>query len=496
MIVGVAGAVIFATLTLQSFDTGETITAWRVLHPSYADTMRAVASGERSGPLYYTLAWGWSHVFGIGEAGLRSMSALFGIGTIIAMFLVGRELLSRRAGVIAALLTALDPDVIWYAQEARSYPLYIFFTAAALYFFVRALKRPSTRAYVGWALAAGLALCTHYFSAFSLGVEAVWLIVAARPRVAVPLKSVAAVGVVGVALLPLAIHQEGSGRGNGFTSIPVLERGASAALKFVTGESPATSGSWSHEPLLARQVGVAALLICGAFALVLFTRGRRPERRLAAAVGSVGLLAFFLPIAMALAGADYVEPRGQLGSLAPLLAVVAGGVDVSIRLLERRRLPRIARLAPGLGLVVPLAVVVIATMTLSSFQRDNWRRLSQVALQQGPVGVVMADPGGLSRTLEYYYGKQLPSLTARNYPSGVMTSRITTISRSGPEPRARGFRLVSRVRVDQSWTVGTYVAPRPRRVSVPVLKHLDILGLGATARVDSATPAVGGGHLG
>jgi len=98
-IVTLAGVAYFATLGLQSFDSGETITATRIIHPSYADTFTAFSTIERSGPLYYTLAWGWSHLFGLGEVALRSLSAIFGLATIVVAFLIGRELFRRRVHI-------------------------------------------------------------------------------------------------------------------------------------------------------------------------------------------------------------------------------------------------------------------------------------------------------------------------------------------------------------------------------------------------------------
>ena len=53
-----------------------------------------------------------------------------------------RELPSRRAGLIAAALVAVNPMLIWYSQEARSYALLVFFCAVSLLFFVRALRHP------------------------------------------------------------------------------------------------------------------------------------------------------------------------------------------------------------------------------------------------------------------------------------------------------------------------------------------------------------------
>lgn len=489
-ILALAGIAYFATLGLQSFDSGETITASRIIHPSYADTFTAYSTIERSGPLYYTLAWGWSHLFGLGEVALRSLSAIFGLATIVVVFLIGRELFSRRAAVIAAALAACNPDLFWYAQEARSYPLFILLTATALYFFVRALKRPSRGAFAGWAIASALALSTHYFAAFTIGPEALWLLVVHRRQARAPLMAIGAVAMVGLALLPLVIHQEGAGRSNGFASIPVLERGGSALVKFVTGETAATSGEWARIPLLARTLGIVALVLCAMAIVVLFARGRSAERRSAVAVGAVGAFAFTVPLLMALGGIDFVEPRNLLGSLVPMLVVVAGGVDVAIRSLERRSAARAMRLVPAVALVAPLAAMVIATAVLPGLQRDDWRGIGRLVLASGNSGVIFTEPPSAGKALHYYLDEPLPSLRHANFPCGVRTGRIITISRRQPEPSKGRFHLVSSVQTDQHWTVATYTARAPQRLDPQLMRSLDILGSHSEARVNDARPVV------
>ena len=73
--------------------------------------------------LYYGLAWLWTRLFGTGEVGIRSLSALAGTATIVVVYLAGRELLSRRAGLIAAAIVAVSPAMIWFSQDARAYAL-------------------------------------------------------------------------------------------------------------------------------------------------------------------------------------------------------------------------------------------------------------------------------------------------------------------------------------------------------------------------------------
>ncbi len=332
VLVALGAAVRFSTLGAQSFDSGETVTAARILHSSYAETFNAVATIERSGPLYYTVAWAWAHAFGTGEAALRSLSAVFGTATIALAFGAARELFSRRAALIAAALVALGPDLVWYSQEARSYALFIMLSTAALWFFARALRRPSRGALAGWAAASALALASHYFAVFPVAAEALVLVaVIPRDRRRPVIAATGAVGLAGLALLPLAIHQEGTGRGNAFTNLPVLERGASATVKFLAGEGPSTSGEWTAMPILSRVGGLVALAVCAFAIAMLVRRGRRAERLGTWAVGAVAGLSFAAPLALALAGLDFVEPRNLIGSLVPLLVLAAAGLDVATR---------------------------------------------------------------------------------------------------------------------------------------------------------------------
>ena len=74
---------------------------------------------------------------------MRSLSALFGAATVPLAYCIGAELSSRRAGLITAALVAVNPMLIWYSQEARSYALLVFFCAASLLFFARALRTRS-----------------------------------------------------------------------------------------------------------------------------------------------------------------------------------------------------------------------------------------------------------------------------------------------------------------------------------------------------------------
>jgi uncharacterized membrane protein len=207
LLTALGAAMRFASLDVQSYHHDEVITAMRVIPGSFSDMLHAVKGSESNPPLYYVLAWGWAKAFGTHEVGLRSLSALFGAATVPLAYCIGAELAHRRAGLIAAALVAVNPMLIWYSQEARSYALLVFFCAASLLFFVRALRTRRGRDLALWALASALALCSHYFAVFAVAIEALWLLIALRGRWRLVFPAVAAVGLVGLALIPLISAQ-------------------------------------------------------------------------------------------------------------------------------------------------------------------------------------------------------------------------------------------------------------------------------------------------
>ena len=54
--------------------------------------LHAWNAAEWNPPLYLIVAWPWAKVFGTGEVGLRSLSAILGVGLVPLLYLCGREL--------------------------------------------------------------------------------------------------------------------------------------------------------------------------------------------------------------------------------------------------------------------------------------------------------------------------------------------------------------------------------------------------------------------
>jgi mannosyltransferase len=319
-----AAAIRFAPLGVQSFHHDEVITVMRVIPGSFGQMLHEVKSSESNPPLYYVLAWGWTRAFGRDEWGVRSLSALVGTLTVPVGYAIGRQLSGRRVGLILTALLAFNPMLIWYSQEARSYALLVFFGALSFLFFVRALDTRRGRDLAFWAVASALALGSHYFAFFAVGIEAAWLAVALRDRRRVVLPALVAVGAAGAALLPLIAAQTNS------THIGWIEESGLGGRFFQTGVS-FLIGETGHVIAEPPRVHYALLPVIGVAlaALALLALGSRRERRGGAIGLVVGLGVLALAGLAALGGKDYVVERNLLPALVPLVAVVALGLGAS-----------------------------------------------------------------------------------------------------------------------------------------------------------------------
>ena len=81
-------------------------------------------------------------------------------GALVAVFLTAAELFGRRAGLFAAIVLALTTPFVFYAKTANVDLPYVFWFAVSLMFYVRLLSTLRLRDFVGFAVAATLAIGT------------------------------------------------------------------------------------------------------------------------------------------------------------------------------------------------------------------------------------------------------------------------------------------------------------------------------------------------
>ncbi|MBW7905644.1 MAG: glycosyltransferase family 39 protein [Phycisphaerae bacterium] len=114
-------------------------------------------------PLYRVLLKGWIALFGDAEAGVRSLSACFGVAAVYAVGLLGRAFSgSACAGWAAAMLLALAPQHVFFSQETRAYALSGLLGLLSTLCLLRLLRRPNTANGAVYAVLAAMAPYVHF----------------------------------------------------------------------------------------------------------------------------------------------------------------------------------------------------------------------------------------------------------------------------------------------------------------------------------------------
>ena len=100
-------------------------------------------------------------IFGEGAWSLRLPAVLFGVGSILALYVFAREFVTRREAVLSAALLALSYHHVWFSQNARGYTTLLFFTLLSSWFLVRALREGRPSLWLWFAAMAALGVYVH-----------------------------------------------------------------------------------------------------------------------------------------------------------------------------------------------------------------------------------------------------------------------------------------------------------------------------------------------
>lgn len=446
------GLVRFLTLDAQSFWLDEAVTV-DVVRGSLADVVAHVAESESTPYLYYLLAWAWTQIFGLGEIGLRSLSALLGTLTIPVVYLAGARLVGRRAGVAAAAVVAVNPLAIHYSQEARAYGLLLLASAATLVGFATLYhdQAPSRRALALWSAASVVALASHYFAIFLIVGEAA-VLAWTRPRLRGSLGlALLPVVTVGLLLLPLGLEQRSHGLADWISDESLVTRCVQVAKQFLVGlDGPAEEAT-----------AVVALLLVAAGGWLFVRRAPREQLMAVLAVACVGLIAVLAPLLAATVGTDYFNARNVIPALIPFVLVV-GAAWASSR--------------TGLALLSAYAILSLTLFAVvlvnPGYQRDDWRgAAAEIGPGAEPRVVVVS-----SRTAEIPLRLYLPSAgdlprtgaEVREIVYVALGSKSPGSATTAPEPKTlapplTGFTLAGQSR-GKTYAILRYRSPEPLRV--------------------------------
>jgi mannosyltransferase len=116
----------------------ETFSVWLANH-GVVDMLQWIVKIDPHPPIYYFLLHYWIALTGDTPYNVRLLSVLFGAGTIPIIYLIGKRMSGPVMGLAAAVILAVSPFNIYYAQDTHMYTLLMFNAAVAIYALVRLL---------------------------------------------------------------------------------------------------------------------------------------------------------------------------------------------------------------------------------------------------------------------------------------------------------------------------------------------------------------------
>ncbi len=120
-------------------------------------------------PFYYLLLSAWMRIFGRTEIAVRSLSAIFYVLSLIAVYVLGKSVYNDVVtGLLSSFLYMLSSEAIGHAQSARMHSLLGFFAVMSTLFFFRLFffKSGSKKDMVLYVATNILGTFTHYWFFF------------------------------------------------------------------------------------------------------------------------------------------------------------------------------------------------------------------------------------------------------------------------------------------------------------------------------------------
>jgi len=376
------------------FDEGVSIGIARL---DFYNFLRILWRREGNMSLYYLALRLWLH-FGSSPAFVRSLSVIFSVGAVAAIYFLGQKLFNSTIGLIASVLLAFNAWELRYAQEARSYTMMVFLGTLSTLFFVKYIESSSQRDSRFYIVTSALAVYAHFYSALLFAAHWMWLRLRDRQRASAELRCTWSR--IAIVAAPVAIFIAATGAG----PLNWVQRpGVTVLWKFVL-DICGNGG-----PLLV----AAYALLC----LAAFLGARDPAQ-----TWNLRLLAlwFAAPIAIILVlsiARPLFVPRYFFLCLPALCLLAANG-------LTRLKTPL---LAPALVLFIGLSLRGDLSYYRNDFdiKRDDWRAATEYLRVNASANDAIMFHVAMAR-MPYEYYKSLdrdvstfPEVVYPNHGSGI-----------------------------------------------------------------------------
>ena len=135
---------------------------------SFNEVHDALLIAEPHPPLYFFIMNVVFKIFGYSIFIARMVSAIIGIAGLYSIYLLGKELFSKKVGIFAMILLSVNYFHIYYSQDARMYGLLFLTTTLSFYYLTRLIKIPTLKNTLIFGLVSTLMIYSHFFAVFTL----------------------------------------------------------------------------------------------------------------------------------------------------------------------------------------------------------------------------------------------------------------------------------------------------------------------------------------
>lgn len=424
-VLAVAAVTFLWRLGASSLFIDETF-SWHAAAGSFGGVFSSVHATEVAPPGYYLLLHFWIRILGSdSEWTMRLLSVLAAVGFVAAVWWLGRELAGDAVGLVAALLAALSPLAVQYAQEVRAYIFVMLCTTVAVAAAVRAAKGGAhTGRWLGVSAAASIgAMWMHYTGLLVIVplIAYVWTDrgLSLRARRAY----VVACGVAFVVVAPLMVIQLRAGHQGG-----VAPYAHPSAVNFARVVGTPFDGNFAPRALVYVPAAVAVVL---ALAYVLaqpraMSSGRDRWLLLAAAIVPVAAVAGVTVAAAVLNEQTYYSLITRYTAVGAAFMLIA----IALAIVKG---PRLLGAVLGVATTVAIVAGLAATYSSSNAQPNLRAAFKRVTgeFRPGDQVVLVGIPG--QRGDAAYYVAHL----RRRFPAAPVTS----VTQNPPIIPSSGTRL-------------------------------------------------------
>lgn len=134
----------------------------------FSELYDSIMAGEQMPPLYFYILYFIFKVFGYTTFIARLFSAILGVLSIYGIYLLGRELINKKIGLISALILTINPFHLYFSQEIRPYILLFLFSIFSFFYLIKYIKQTHLKNSVYYGVFTGLMLISHFFGLFIL----------------------------------------------------------------------------------------------------------------------------------------------------------------------------------------------------------------------------------------------------------------------------------------------------------------------------------------